>query len=161
MGKIAPLKPNGVKDLSGVDYQGNHEAFTRDFQTFWAMFLTSMLLVLAFTSIKAEVTRLSDNRLFQAFSVYTTLIAVTSLNVRFGDAGINPALSAFYIMFEVSQYQYPNTEYESFQLNHYLWAYFVGSLAGGAVGGLLHWIHKKCIGSKGAAGDEGQGEIID
>ena len=106
-------------------------------------------MTLAFTSIKSEETRLSDNKLFQAFSINSVYVAVAAMASKFGDTGLNPALSAFYIMLEVSQYDTPNTYYEAYQLNHYLWAYFVGSLAGGALGGLLHLVHAKCTKTDG------------
>ena len=113
IGIIAPLTPNGY-DLSGIDNNNQKIPFTRDWSTFWAMFFTSTLLVLAFTSIKSPVTRLSDNKLFQVFAFYYVLRAITAINIKFGSAGINPALASFYIMLEVSQYQPPNTDYDPF-----------------------------------------------
>ena len=113
IGIIAPLTPDGY-DLSGIDSNNQKIPFTRDWSTFWAMFFTSTLLVLAFTSIKSPVTRLSDNKLFQVFAFYYVLRAITVINVKFGSAGINPALASFYIMLEVSQYQPPNTDYDPF-----------------------------------------------
>ena len=75
---------------------------------------TSMLLAFAFNAIKSETTRISENRLFQVLALYTILEELCRLNLKFGDAAVNPALSSFYIMFEISQYQTPNRIYDSY-----------------------------------------------
>ena len=70
-------------------------------------------------------------------------------NAEFGPAGINPPLACGYIMFETSQYDFPNTPYKSYELNHYVWAYLLCPMLGGVLGGILHILHAKCVEKKG------------
>ena len=53
-------------------------------------------------------------------------------------------------MFEVAEADYPNPVTPADKLNHYLWAYMIGPMAGGAIGGLLSIIHAKCAAKKGS-----------
>ena len=79
------------------------------------------------------------------------MFVMTSLdiiNAKFGALGINPALVSAYIMFETTVYNEPNSVVDASYLNHYLWAYFIGPLAGGALGGFLSLIHGKCANAK-------------
>ena len=101
-------------DLSGYDSSGDKIPFTRDWQTLWAMFFTSTLLVLAFTTIKSPVTRLSDNKFFQVFAMFKIMQAICWMNFNFGDAGINPAIASFYIMLECFVFKAPNDSYDAF-----------------------------------------------
>ena len=112
------------------------------------MFVSSIILVLCFASIKSKETALSENKLFGALSIYTIIESIAAINYLFGSAGFNPALASGYIFFETTQYNYPNTVYDSSQLNHYWWAYALGPLAGGFVGGILFLIHAKCAGTQ-------------
>ena len=62
IGIIAPSLPSGNPDLGdapGTDEEG----FTRDWQTFWAMLITSIVLSYAYVSIKNDKTQLSDEPL--------------------------------------------------------------------------------------------------
>ena len=61
----------------------------------------------------------------------------------FGNAGFNCALSSAYILFELLEANQPNTVRNGGQLDHYLWAYFLATLAGGIIGGILHKLHVK------------------
>ena len=107
------------------------------------MLITSMLLVLAFASIKSKDIAISENKLFQVGAIWIMLQAVVDLNSRFGTIGINPAMASMYIFFETTQYNAPNVEIPAHELNHYLWAYFIGPLVGAVLGGFLFWIHRQ------------------
>lgn len=152
LGVIAPRTPNGT-DLGTLQLDGSYE-YTRNWQTFWGMFVSSIILVLCFASIKSKETALSDNKLFGALAIYTIIESIASINTLFGSAGFNPALASGYIFFETTQFNYPNTVYTSGQLNHYWWAYALGPMAGGFVGGILFLIHSKCANSKGGSDED-------
>jgi glycerol uptake facilitator-like aquaporin len=62
---------------------------------------------------------------------------------------LNPAIASAYIFFETTQSDTPNSKIAGYKLNHYLWAYFIGSLTGAALGGFLHMIHQRCSNAKG------------
>lgn len=122
------------------------------------MFVSSIILVLCFASIKSKETAISDNKLFGALAIYTIIESIASINMLFGSAGFNPALASGYIFFETTQYNYPNTVYDSSQLNHYWWAYALGPMAGGFVGGILFLMHSKCANTKGGSDDDDHDE---
>ena len=122
----------------------------------------SIILVLAFISIKHKSTRLTDDSMIQILAINLVIVAVTQLSVRFGSCGFNPALACGYISFAVSQYAYPNVPdlliYKNFRanaesVNHYLWVYMVAPMVGGFVAGVLHLVHSKCANVKGKDND--------
>ena len=156
MGIIAPTLPRGGHDF-GVDTDYSN-GFTRDWQTFWAMLVTSALLVLAYNSIKLKGTQITDDHLVQALGIVWVIKGLGSCNALFGAAGINPAIACWYMMFEATQYQNPNTEYEYGELNHYVWAYLFGPICGAFIGGILTIIHEACAKSGGNAS---QSEVAD
>ena len=127
----------------GVDLGEGKDGFTRNWQTFWSMMLTCMVLVLAFTSIKSKEIAISDNKLFQVGAIWIVLSTVAQVNTFFGSVGINPALASMYVFFETTQYNYPNDDISADELNHYLWAYFIGPFVGAILGGFLFWIHRQ------------------
>lgn len=59
LGTLAPETPDGLDDGTGDD------GFTRDWQTFWSILLTSIVLTLCYSSIKNDATKISDNILVQ------------------------------------------------------------------------------------------------
>ena len=141
------------------------DCWTRDWQTFWAVLISSIILVLTFISIKHKNTQLTDNSLIQIIAIQVVFAAINSLNSKFGNAGYNPALSCGYISFAVSQYAYPNISTDAAfkykygfdpsatQVNHYLWVYMIAPFVGGIVAGILHLIHSKCANVKGKDND--------
>mmetsp|Transcript_22472 Transcript_22472/g.27707 ORF Transcript_22472/g.27707 Transcript_22472/m.27707 type:complete len:151 (-) Transcript_22472:124-576(-) len=140
--------------LYGQDFGTSDDGFTRNWQTFWGVLLTSTILSLGFCAIKHEKTRVTEDGLLNAALIVGYSIATTAvLNLNFGDAGFNPALSSAYILFETTQFDTPNDKYPANQLNHYLWVYILVSMVGGALGGVLHWIHSSCANSKRGSGD--------
>ena len=130
------------------------DGYTRNWQTFWAMVITSMLLVLAYNSIKLKGTQITDDRLAQALGIVWVIKGLAACNALFGAAGINPAIAIWYMIFEATQYQNPNTEYDYGELNHYVWAYLFGPLVGAILGGILTIIHEACAKSGGNASRE-------
>ena len=127
------------------------DGYTRNWQTFWAMVVTSMLLVLAYNSIKLKGTQITDDRLAQALGIVWVIKGLAACNALFGAAGINPAIAIWYMIFEATQYQNPNTKYDYGELNHYVWAYLFGPLVGAILGGILTIIHEACAKSGGNA----------
>ncbi len=144
VGTVAPSLPVGGPDL-GDPVNG----FTRDWQTFWAMLMTSMILSLFYCSIKNEAIAPSENKIFLVVAIQIVTSGCVAANTLFGDIGINPALASGYIFFETTQADYPNEKVASDKLNHYLWAYMIGPLLGGSFGGLLSLIHARCANAKG------------
>ena len=67
---------------------------------------------------------------------------------KFGVIGFNPVLATAQIILEVANFgSKPSTGEKSLsadKYNHYLWAYILAPLAGGAVAGILSLIHLKC-----------------
>lgn len=139
-------------------YDGFHKHcvdndWTRDWQTFWTILMCSIILVLAFISIKHKSTQLTDNGLVQILAINSVLLAVSVMSLQYGEFGFNPALACGYVSFAVSQYAYPNiVSNEDFndtygfdpsakQVNHYLWVYMIAPFVGGAIAGILHLIH--------------------
>ena len=137
------------------------DQFTRDWQCFWVIFMSTIILVFTFVSIKHEKTQLTDNGLIQIIGINLLYIAITALSSQFGGCGWNPALACGYISFAVSQYNYPNREPDAVYnqqygfdptdtvINHYLWVYMTAPFVGAVVAGILHIIHSKCAASKG------------
>ena len=113
------------------------------------------MLSLVFISIKSKKTQLCEDDGLNIILVTMTLWIVSGLNVYFGDAGINAALSSGYIFFETTQSYYASAD----ELNHYLWVYILVSMVGGACGGVLHWIHSMCSNSEGR--DNDKEELLD
>ena len=105
------------------------------------MTLTTMILTLAYNSIKLKGTQITDDHLVQALAIVFVMVGCSACNTLFGAAGINPAVASIYMMFEATQYQNPNTEYSYGELNHYVWAYLIGPLLGAFFGGILTIIH--------------------
>ena len=68
---------NGIVREPTGDYVD--DGWTRDWQTFWAMLLCSIVLVFAFVSIKHNSTQLTDNGLLQIIAISYLLYAVTEL----------------------------------------------------------------------------------
>ena len=116
----------------------------------------SIILVLAFISIKHKSTQLTDNGLVQILAFNIALLAVSEMSLQYASFGFNPALACGYVSFAVSQYAYPNypnnrtdesfNKYYGFdpsakQVNHYLWVYMIAPIVGGAIAGILHLIH--------------------
>ena len=92
----------------------------RDWQTFWTILLCSIILVLAFISIKHKSTQLTDNGLVQILAINSVLFAVALMSVKYGGGGcFNPALACGYISFAVSQYAYPNIDTDEDFNNQY------------------------------------------
>ena len=120
----------------------------------------SMILTLTYTTIKSKTTKFHDDVLLNAAFVTTLLGAMSALMSKFGGyAALNPAIASAYIFFETTQYDTPNQQIAGYKLNHYLWAYFIGSMAGGAIGGFLHMIHARCSDTKGR--DNNREELIE
>ena len=120
----------------------DNDDFSADWQTFWAMMLTSVILVLCFKSVRGD-TALTDNKIFQIFAVAIILNGFAAMNSLFGIIGFNPAFACAYIMFEAAEYNDPNVDYNSTGLTHYLWAYCIGPLVGGFAGGIIYWFHRQ------------------
>ena len=115
------------------------------------MLVTTMILTLVFNSIKLKGTQITDDHLVQAFAICLVTAGISLCNALFGAGGINPATAAIYMMFEATQYQNPNAEYDYGTLNHYLWAYILGPIAGAFFGGILSIIHQVCAKKGGNA----------
>jgi len=148
VGTIAPKKPSGrgTSDDLGDDQDG----FVRNWATFFMCLMVSMILTLSYTTIKSKTTKVHDDVLLNSAFVAILLSAVATLMARFGGyAALNPAIASAYIFFETTQYDTPNDQIAGYKLNHYLWAYFIGSMAGGAIGGFLHMVHSRCAEAKG------------
>ena len=62
--------------------------FTRDWQCFWAIFLTSLLLTFGYVTVKNPKTAITDNPLLQMWIITMLLSAVTRMNVLFGTIGV-------------------------------------------------------------------------
>ena len=77
-----PLKANNEYDDGIVSQPTDgyvEDDFTRNWQTFWAMLLCSIILVFAFVSIKHNSTQLTDNGLIQILSISWLLGAVMEM----------------------------------------------------------------------------------
>ena len=121
-----------------------------DWQTFWAMLMTSMVLTLVYCSMKNNVTKMSDNVVVCILLFIAISAGINDMNKNFGNAGINPALASAYIALEVSQLNaVEDPDIKDSMANHYLWAYMLAPLVGGAIGGFISIIHQKCVGNKG------------
>ena len=118
------------------------DSWTRDWQTFWGIFMSSFILILAFKAVRGS-TALSNNKLYQVFAIYWIIEGIKSMNILFGPIGFNPALASGYIFFETTQFNFPNPDFPSKALSHYLWAYFVGPIAGACLAGFVFWIHEQ------------------
>jgi glycerol uptake facilitator-like aquaporin len=149
LGMIIPKTASNRADIGTAT-----DGFSRDWQTFWAMLVTSLILVLTVVSVKSKATQISAEPMLQVFAVTLVLLAMPTMNLLFGTAGFNPALASAYIMFEVMEYDTPNQYYTGTELNHYLWAYIIGPLVGAVAAGFLHIIHSKCSAKKGSSSDE-------
>ena len=64
-----------------------------NWQVFWAMLMSGLILSLAYASIKMRSTQITDNHAVQAIAVFVILIGVMQMNRRFGTLGYNPALA--------------------------------------------------------------------
>ena len=102
VGQIIPQTPNGV------DYGTSQYGFSRNWQTFWAMTITSMILSMVFVAVKCKETRPSEDIVVSALFVLLVITGLSEVNSLFGSAGINAALSCGYIFFETTQYDFPN-----------------------------------------------------
>ena len=89
--------------IGGPDWGNTTDGWTRNWQTFWGLFISTIFLTVCFISIKNKETQLTDNLLFQALSIALLLWAVALMNADFGSVGFNPALATAYIIFEESQ----------------------------------------------------------
>lgn len=173
IGKVLPKLPSGDYDFGNGD-----DGWTRDWQTFWSLLITSIFLVVCFISIKNERTQLTDNKLFQALAITLLMGAVAGINSLFGSVGFNPALALAYIVFEettilnepnLSTWQLRICGISSITgdcdadhptyLNHYLWAYLIAPFVGGLIGGIFFHIHAKCTEKKGQ--DNDKDELLD
>ena len=147
LGILAPKLP-----LSGVDTgtrdSDNDLNFSKDWQTFWAMTITSIIVGTAFCTLKNDDSVLGKDVVLKILAFTFVLQGVQSCNDLFGTFGYNPALACMWVAYEVTQYESPNKSYDSEQLNHYVWAYIIGPLLGGAAAGILALIHQKCAGDK-------------
>ena len=145
--KIAPLLPDGTPDL------GYGEEFTRNWQTFYGIFVASIVLTLAYNTIRDKATTLTENELLKIYAIWIIQGGCAAACVLFGIAGINPPIACAYIMFETSQFDLPNNVYSNDELNHYVWAYLLAPIFGGLIGGFLHIVHKKCLEKGGQAAE--------
>lgn len=133
----------------------------------------TIILVFSFISIKHKSTQLTDNAMLQILAFNVVLAAVSELSVKYGSCGFNPALATGYISFAVSQYAYPNIisdvswldiygfESSAVQVNHYLWAYMLAPIVGGAVAGVLHLVHAKVSSVKGKDNNVSSDNLIE
>ena len=93
--------------------------------------------------------------------ILLVLNGICVINSKFGEFGFNPALASAYIAFECGQAATPNALVPNDQLNHYLWAYMIGPICGGAIAGFLHIIHAKCAKAKGHDNDMQDSKLIE
>ena len=104
--------------------------------------MVSMIFALAYTTIKSKATQVTEDIVLNSGFIITLISAVVAFMGKFGGyIALNPAFAAAYIFFETTQADTPNTKIAGYKLNHYLWAYFIGSLVGAALGGFLHMVH--------------------
>ena len=94
------LPKNGYSEDSlddGCSYDGAE--WTRDWQTFWSILITSMLLSLFFVSIKNKKTQLTEDAGLNILLFTLGFSVLTTLNENFGELGTNAALSSAYSFF--------------------------------------------------------------
>lgn len=145
---IAPTTGFGDKDY-GPD--GGH--FTRTWACFFGIYLASLVLSLAFNTVKNKNTAPHEDKILGALIITLVITGINQFSSIFG-CGYNPAITWTYIQFETSQASDPNKVRWASALNHYLWTYIIASVGGAAFGGFLHRIHQKCVAKDGSA-DEG------
>ena len=76
------------------------------------------------------------------------------MNYKFGTLGYNPALACAQIMYEITQFDTPNTFLPAEDINKYVWAYIIGPIFGAVLGGFLSLIHQKCVRTPGQDNDK-------
>ena len=128
----------------GVDYEVYTQEWARNWQTFWAVLITSTVLAVAWNVVKCSETTLTKDKLLQAILLTVVLEAVQLLNVDFGILGLNPALAAAYVSFTKSQSYYPNVPLivDKVVVGHYLWVYLTVPFVGAILGGFLFKMHR-------------------
>ena len=108
------------------------------------------ILTLVFATIKSKHTKVHDDVVLNAVFIQALYTAIELLMVRFaGFWALNPAMASAYIFFETLEFNSPNVDIASSDLNRYLWAFWVGPLFGAIVGGILHMIHTRCSSVQG------------
>ena len=85
---IGRLYPAIEQKITGSTY-----IYYVNWQVFWAMLMSGMILSLAVSSIKVKSTQVTDNHAVQAIAIFMILIGVNNMNAKFGTLGYNPALA--------------------------------------------------------------------
>jgi len=85
---IGRLYPAIEQKITGSTY-----IYYVNWQVFWAMLMSGMILSLAVSSIKVKSTQVTDNHAVQAIAIFMILIGVNNMNDKFGTLGYNPALA--------------------------------------------------------------------
>ena len=144
VGATIPLIPPAFPD-----YGEGKDGYTRNWQCFWGILMATIMLSLGYVTIKHKATRFSEDSVLNSGLFYAIQGAVVAMSLKFGPTGINPALASAYMVLTVTQ----DTNVSADHYNHYLWVYMLVPFLGGAIGGVLHWIHTKCVEKQGADND--------
>ena len=184
---LIPVKPSSNGRSIELDFANGEDDsdWTRDWQTFWGIFLATTFLTLVFVSVKSKHTAISEDKLAQCFLIVLALNVVSTLCAKFGgaasaavlidqtaqqntepvaSANFNPALASASILWVQAQYSLDSDIEDQVHvnraINHYLWAYMIAPLVGGVVGGILHKLHAKVTAGDNVDGDDGKEESL-
>ena len=133
---LCPQDPTNTEwpDTSTCD-GANGEGFTQDFETLLNEVLCTFLFVTVILVVKGKETNLTSDGVVGALTVALTLFGLIMAGGKFG-AAYNPAVGLSVTLWGYKQL-------DAAYILHYMYAYTVGPLLGGALAGGFYNLHKR------------------